>query len=1656
MDIPFLDHDLYSEHYNELQSLYQQDLFRDLWDKATRWWGHDPWPTATLELLRARTLSNLGNDRPSDALLWRLWRKHPQLPGLAPLVAGLYRRRSPLVALRMLPVIKSRAQPNAKDQASLQREKAEILMRFRDFAAAEECLSDLEACGGDWHWVSLAGVKYAQDDYPQALIILNKTLERNPRYRPALLFKANILQLQQDLTQAIAVLADFWLISQSFWTGQLLCGFYIENQQYALAYQCLERLKTLPAVSSRDSERYLRALQADLLCAEQRYDEALNYIEQKSFFGKSIVDSIKRSVSSKTRKVLDVPFVRQANMTCAPASITAVAAYWKVNVTQADVIEAICYGGTQAVDERRWLEENGWYAQEFQLNCATAKSLIDLDVPVLLATVEPGSAHLQVLVGYDEALGTYLLRDPYYRRLQEMLIESSHEYYAASGPRAMVMAPLSYSDKIKSLNLPSAALYDCLYQLNRALNVNQREQAVAQLQQACHLDSHHRLTITCERALAFYDGDETRILAATEKLLALFPKDVNLQLSKASSLYALGSSKQMLDYLQPIVEQTNSHFLVKSRLADHLRRDHRQLVRIESLYKNLLRANPTYTENLYAYAGVLWDKGNYAESYQLYRFAACLEDTNERYTESFFKAARYHNDTEKGLNFLRDRFKRFGNKSSGPAISLFNALDSLELINEGLAILDQAIALRPDDGWIKVFAARKLLSQQQTNRALQLAELAKPLVSEVRYNELAAEIFECQLNPVAAIQCFEKILQLEPLNTKVNRSMMRVLIESGERVNADVFIAQQLARFPDNSMLLELYIDWLDKGDYQARASAYQQFIQYHPMDAWGFRGLAEALCDLDLYDAALKAAEEAIAVANNSSASHCQHGKVLLAKQQREAARQSFRKAIELSCDYTYAYPLLMQCGFNHTAQQEDLRFIYEQLMAQVSYGDGLLEYQKVAWQLLSAAEIVRFLEHALEVRPDLWHSWVALTLAYRTHGDNLRALQIIEQAAQRFPLLPRMFLELAESHTLLNQLDSAEQYYRHALQLSPGWTTPANNLCDLLERQGRYEEAIDIQKASIARSPLSSTPYGYLADLLIREQRIDEAIAALERALEVDPHYLWGWHTLYKLQNERASGQPVLNKLILVCKTFPNDGALVLAHVKLLEDDVKASTILATFLEKNPHHIDVCIQYVRYQVGLGHIDHALQFTSEAYWNNNRPLTILAAEAQIYAEKREMAQAIKSMEEVVHINSNFYDGWRYLARWYCDINAIEQAQSAIDHCVRLYPNDPGVLCYAAERLQTIDGDKDRVGNLLQRAFELNPINQYNGLTYIDYILEREEIDRAAEALALLERHQSNIYTRYRALLIHIAREESAAALDIYRSILQDKNNSDWLVQNAWEKLGKVKQGTSAASIVRELRASDQLQGSGAGYSLAEFELQQLGFKKFEQELLKKVLKDGFDKRYLEAYIRKLIDTEAQLPWKIIEKYQSLLSDDLKNWGLVGYLHVVQGRWGEAVSWFKRGSLLTQAEAGSLYFYSIALRETGQWERAASVMSDAFKREPDAYREDIVVWYALDQLLELRTAPLGELDYIRADQLASLSAYPFKLVQLLAKTKAKSFDQTHMEFAGDYLECKQTFRKVNSLSWRHARKLARRLFVSGLQQQGFARWRWLLKIASRI
>src|SRR5439155_5223129 len=110
-----------------------------------------------------------------------------------------------------------------------------------------------------------------------------------------------------------------------------------------------------------------------------------------------LADRIEKNGASRLRR-LEVPFVRQHHMTCAPATLSAISRFWKKPAEHLEVAEAICYDGTPAHSERNWAETHGWRAREFTVTWEAAVALLDRGIPFTLTTSEATSGHLQAVV----------------------------------------------------------------------------------------------------------------------------------------------------------------------------------------------------------------------------------------------------------------------------------------------------------------------------------------------------------------------------------------------------------------------------------------------------------------------------------------------------------------------------------------------------------------------------------------------------------------------------------------------------------------------------------------------------------------------------------------------------------------------------------------------------------------------------------------------------------------------------------------------------------------------------------------------------------------------------------------------------------------------------------------------------------------------------------------------------------------------------------------------------------------------------------------------------------------------------------------------------------------------------------------------------------
>ncbi|WKD48895.1 tetratricopeptide repeat protein [Microbulbifer spongiae] len=1650
------------EQLDNYSNLCKRGLYLDALDTAERDFGplHN-WQHSELRIIAVKALSNLGLRRSADAIIFRSWRRNRREPKILPYyLQATLARRGPLAAWEAYRQLEQAGFPEDADRAFLQCIEAELLSRYRDFASADRCLREAEALDNS-NWVRLrrAHLLLDSDQHQQALEFSEQLHHEDPDYLAAVHCYAGILQCNDQPRRALALLQPYWEKSQSLPLGRQLCQLAIELRQSDTALNCLEKMERLMV---RGCPKHLRREQdnlwADYHCTRGDYDAALPYLEQKSFYHQRISESIRKRGDKSERRILELPYIQQRHMTCAPASMAAVQRFWGQAADQDEIAEAICYNGTSNYDERAWLEKQGWRTIEFDLNFPQLKQLIDREIPVLLSTVEPGSAHLQVIAGYDRATGTYLLRDPSHPRLQEILIEESERYYAASGPRCTAAVPAKEAQRLEGLQLRSAPLYDDSFQLQRQLKKHDHAAACAIADKMQTRDARHRLTLRAQLDLAYYVQDDGRILQLTEQLLEQFPDDINLQLAKIQTLSRLDAATESLNYMEALEKNSEAHFLIRSHLADSLRFDHRNDERVEKLLSNLLRRNPLHPQTLYARAGHLWDRGEYESACTLYRFVTCLEETWEGYADSYFKAERFLRRTDTALEFLRDRFRRFGKKSSGPAISLFHALDALNRAEEGLEILHTGIELRSQDGDLMLFTARRLLYLNRAAEAEALAGKAKPFANKSHHLALVAEIHADRQRRDKAIALWQQVLQTEPLNYDACNTIVRLYTEQDQYNQAIDFLDRKIETYPGNYRLQRMRLTWLADDEVERIEDCCRQLIDSHPDDNWAYVRLAHLCTQRARLDEALEYAREATRISRTDTDAWVQLGQVYQLRQQSDAATGAFKQAIGHSCDCTSAFAPLLQSAHGLEEKRELLAFIYGELMRQVSYGDGVLAYQDIAREWLPVDELLKFLHLALQQRPDLWQCWLALANGYRQQGNLVQAQATLLTAIKRFPLLPRLHLELAEVQRLRGDLPAAEARLCQALELNPDWADLHNNLAELLEYQGKYSQAMETLEAAIQRLPRDPVPRGYLADLLWRRGERQRAVDEIGKCIELSPFYGWAWRKFFQWSRELGDVQVPGRRMAEARRNFPNSAMLVGIDAEFREDPRERAQLLAAFADNQPHTIEIVERYIEALAECGEFERACTLCGADYWRGKIPLEIRTSRALLARQQGKRGQALKEIREVTAAAPYHYEGWRLLANWALEWGEKDSAREALQQCRALHPNDASVLTFVAEGLQKLEAGEKEILPLLERAFEAEPSNQYNGLTYLDLLIESRDWPRAREVVDLIKQHGEDAFVLTRELQICAAEErESDALLALWERLLQHRDSNDWVIRTGWQVLvgGKLKQ--AAAERIEALRAQDKTLHPYAGYRFAKYQLLQFGKRRFERQFRKLTQADAFTQRSLECYLDQLLRRDEKPSGSFVDRLESLIAGNPVNWGTYGMLLFRQGQWYRAKNWFSNWRQQAELQAWILYFASLSFRQSGDYGTGREIMAEAYQLPDDNLRGDIICIHTIDRMLEgdleaaelLEHAPLGDLD--------GFSSYALALSQVLSELGDGNFVDCYSEVSPKLRGAQHYFQQTGNaeIAKQWKRRLRARL-KDGLQQTGLKKLFWLWRLSNHL
>ena len=288
--------------------------------------------------------------------------------------------------------------------------------------------------------------------------------------------------------------------------------------------------------------------------------------------------------------------------------------------------------------------------------------------------------------------------------------------------------------------------------------------------------------------------------------------------------------------------------------------------------------------------------------------------------------------------------------------------------------------------------------------------------------------------------------------------------------------------------------------------------------------------------------------------------------------ARTAYEDAIQLSVDNDIAIGELVNLA-GEEDRENTLQDIAHEFTQQTNFGDGLLTFRDQAVNVIDSDDLLRIFQGLLDGHPEIWQCW-SVTIQQLIICVRLEeSLELAREAVEHFPLLSRLWIDLADVYRARNEIEPRIDSLRQAVLVAPGWSFAARELAEALDSQHQGEEARVVLEQAVARSPLDSVNHGYLADNLWNSGESELAIDRLSIALRLDPGYDWAWRTLGDWCERMDLPEKTREIARMVADTRPGDYRAWLACARMihgrehLEDAIDA---LNQAIALNPRSIE------------------------------------------------------------------------------------------------------------------------------------------------------------------------------------------------------------------------------------------------------------------------------------------------------------------------------------------------------------------------------------------------------------------------------------------------------------------------------------------------------
>ncbi len=1259
----------------------------------------------------------------------RIWRTHPdRLWAWARTAFDLVRRGRLLAAWELQRRADRPDAASAEEEAYFALATARTLTHLRDFGGAATALQRAEAAVGPTPSLlrERCWTAWEQDDLDGAFAAMREARATWPE-DPFLREQECWFLLQRgDRDEALAAVAGAAAAIECPSLDLMHADALFDAGRAAAARDVLARTAEVQPMERRQRDachmllaRALRALGDDAaaLAALQRAGRGL----------RKWADRLAAFVAGgeppgSGRVALAVPYVRQDHVTCSPATMASLLGHAGIAVDQREIAAQITYDGTPSHAELAWARGRGLEMWFFQFDPAVARRLIDLGLPFAVSTRFEQSGHRQALVGYDRALGTFLLRDPGVPILQEVDAEWLDANLRSRGGDCALLLPEDRRHLVPVAELPAGEATMLLQELRQAYERRDLGAAERIGERLLAGDESH---VRWEAAVRIANerGDRRWRLELWQQGYERHRDDAYWQYNFARELRSQDRWSAFVELLLRHVGGRSPY--LSMLLADHLRHAASTRAEAERLARRAVRLLPRRSGPVKLLADVLWDDvGRRDVATEFYRLASCLEPFDEDLADSYFVACRHLGRTEDGLAHLRERVATLGRRRSGPGATLARALDTLHRRGDAIATLRQALAVHESHEAREQLFGLLLADGQRGEAAALLQE------GDHRWRPLALQQARLRLaraagDHAAAAAALAQAVAIDPANGELRQQLLREVLATEGRAAAIAAAERCVAEHGDDPLLLVRVQEFFDEIEERAAAERLlRRLVAEHPREWWLLGRLQRFLLRNG------RAAEAAPMVATmlehvpDSLAAWLDAIDVADLLGDRDLAVQRADRAAERWA----AEPSVLQRRRTLATSAAASRAAVEQAMAAVlashlpPTGGDLDALVAAANRDLDGEAVQRFLEQ-VQARFPGQPEIAAARCRWLVHEDPAAAVPIAEQLAADFPWLLDHWLLQARCLRAAGRRTEERALLERLLEREPTLGQAWVELGESLEEEGRTEEALAIYERGIAQAPRHAVLHGMRANLLWTLGDRDAALAAADRAATLDSDYGWARRVQVLWRAECGQADAALRAAEACVRDNPSwshaHELLAVAHAALGNHDRRVAA-LQQALRCDPRLGSARSRLLEALLELRRFDEAETVVAEGLQLLGDVPSLLLVRIRIQRFSGELVPARARLRELLVQHPDFEAGWLELLAW-LDEERID------DELLALAKDPPAALAeraalhgYAADVHQR-RGDLPAAVRSLRRALEMAPGYEWARDSLADVLLRQGE-----------------------------------------------------------------------------------------------------------------------------------------------------------------------------------------------------------------------------------------------------------------------------------------------------------------------------------------------